>query len=144
MSARVRCFTTCSAECCVGLRNRCVNRNKLGKLVKQVWSAGAGRVMDPMTRGSKSYEAKDYTGALQAWNIAGARGNAEAKFRIGTLYARGEGVFASVPDAAFWYERAAENGHGDAQYHLARIYLHGAPQHREHANWLAQASANNE
>jgi TPR repeat protein len=71
-------------------------------------------------------------------------GNAEAKFRIGGLYARGEGVFHSIPDAVAWYKLAAEDGHGEAQFHLGRIYLHGAPRQRHHANWLAQAGASNE
>ena len=59
-------------------------------------------------RGVAAYEKRQYFKALAAWKQASAQGNAEAHFRIGQLYARGEGVVQSIPDAVVWYKRAAE------------------------------------
>ena len=62
----------------------------------------------------------------QAWKQAGAQGHAEANYRIGQLYARGEGVIRSIPDAVVWYKRAAEANHAEAQFQLGTIYVNGA------------------
>ena len=41
------------------------------------------------------------------------------QYRIGLLYARGEGVVRSMPDAVAWYKRAAEAGHAEA--HISSV-----------------------
>ena len=64
--------------------------------------------------------------ALRSWKVAGEWGDAEACYQVGLLYARGEGVMRSVPDAVVWYRRAAEAGHAEAQYQLGLICLRGA------------------
>ena len=62
-------------------------------------------------------------------SIAGGRRtrsvDAEAAHRIGQLYARGEGVMYSLPDAVIWYRQAADAGHLEAQFHLGLIHLQG-------------------
>jgi len=81
---------------------------------------------DWLARGVAAREKQQYLKALEAWRRASAQGDAEADYRIGLLYARGEGVVQSLPDAVSWYRRAAEAGHADAQYQLGLIYLNGA------------------
>jgi TPR repeat protein len=66
-------------------------------------------------RGVVAYESRQYGKALAAWKKAAAESAAEAHYRIGQLYARGEGVVQSIPDAVVWYKRAADKGHVDAQ-----------------------------
>ena len=63
---------------------------------------------------------------LRCWKQASAHGHADAQYRIGLLYARGEGVVRSMSDAVAWYKRAAEAGHADARYQLGLIYLRGS------------------
>ncbi|MDX8500845.1 rhamnan synthesis F family protein [Mesorhizobium sp. VK4C] len=63
--------------------------------------------------------------ALQAWTTASDLGHAEAPYRIGVLYSRGEGVTRNAPEAVSWYRRAAEAGYVDAQFQLGLIYLNG-------------------
>ena len=75
--------------------------------------------------GCDRYDQGQHLKALASWKRAGARGHAEACYRIGLLYARGEGVLGSIPDAVPWYRLAAERGHLEAQRQLALIYLHG-------------------
>ena len=64
--------------------------------------------------------------ALAAWKQAAKLEDPEALYRIGLLYARGEGVAQSFGDAVTWYKRAAEAGHIEAQFQLGAIYLNGA------------------
>src|SRR5690349_21006717 len=72
-------------------------------------------------RGVVAHNKRQFLQALEAWKHASEQGDAEASYRIGLLYTKGEGVVRSVPDAAVWYNRAAEAGHVEAQYHLGRI-----------------------
>ena len=70
-------------------------------------------------------------------------GHAEAQYRLGLLYARGEGMLQSLPDAVAWYQRAAEQGQAEAQFQLGLIHLNGVkaasgPYSPE--NWLRAAT----
>ena len=77
-----------------------------------------------------------------AWRRAGAKGHGEANFRIGQLYARGEGVIRSIPDAVVWYKRAAATNHSEAQFQLGTIYVNGAASGAAGVdNWFKSASA---
>jgi TPR repeat protein len=80
--------------------------------------------------------------ALRVWKLAGEKGSAEACYRIGVLYARGEGVLRSAPDAVAWYNSAAEAGHLDAQFQLGLTYLYGAAAHPSVAEWLRSTKEN--
>jgi uncharacterized protein len=99
---------------------------------------------DWLERGAAAHEKQEYLTALKAWKIAGAQGDVEAQYHIGLLYARGEGVVQSVPDAVIWYRQAAEAGHIDAQYQLGLIYLNGAvPGPLGPGTWFQAASQHN-
>src|SRR5215469_15941441 len=92
-------------------------------------------------RGIVAYQGHQYVKALQAWKKAAAKCDVHAQFRIGQLYARGEGVVQSIPDAVVWYRRAADMGHVDAQYQLGCIYINGIKSAHNGANkWLEAAS----
>ena len=91
--------------------------------------------------GIVEYEKGQYVKALSAWKRAAGAGSSEADFRIGLLYARGEGVVRSIPDAVIWYERAANKGHVEAQYRLGTIYFDGAkPGPSSASQWFESAS----
>ena len=74
-------------------------------------------------RGVAYHAERRYLKALGLWKRASTRANAEAQYRIGLLYVRGEGVLRSVPDAVVWYKRAAETGHAEAAYQLSSHLL---------------------
>src|ERR1700746_215315 len=79
----------------------------------------------PVERGRRAHERADYATALREWLVAAAAGDAEASYRLGLLYARGQGVLASLADAAAHYQRAAEQGHAAAQHELGMLHLDG-------------------
>jgi len=55
----------------------------------------------------------------------------------------GYGVAQDPKQAAYWYQRAAEKGHVEAQYNLARLYANGngVPHDEEQATHWVRASA---
>src|SRR5260370_36866685 len=52
-------------------------------------------------------------------------GMVDANYRIGLLYLQVSGVPPSRVEAARWLERAAGEGHAEAQSLLAALYVHG-------------------
>lgn len=99
---------------------------------------------DWLRRGLIAHEKRQYFRALMAWKRASELGDAEALYRVGLLYARGEGVVQSIPDAVAWYTRAALAGHVDAQFQLGAIYLNGSTFGQNGANnWFKSAKQRN-
>lgn len=88
-------------------------------------------------------EISHYTGAAK-WIIPAAEGgDAEARFILGQLYERGEGLNQSYKKAAKWYKRAAEQGIAKAQFCLGQMYEYGVgvPQNNMKAvNWYRLAA----
>lgn len=91
------------------------------------WRPASGRAaLRWLRRGVAAHGRQQYFNALAAWKEAAKFDEQEAVYRIGLLYAQGQGVAQSFGDAVIWYRRAAEGGHIEAQFQLGMIYLHGA------------------
>jgi hypothetical protein len=75
--------------------------------------------------GLARYEAKDYTGALQAFRRAAEAGNTDGELKLGVLYEFGLGVAKSDVEAVRWYRKAAEAGNAGAQKNLGQMYENG-------------------
>lgn len=56
----------------------------------------------------------DSAKALAIWKPLADKGNKEAQYHIGYMYQTGTGVIKSNKQALYWYNKAAENGHGKA------------------------------
>ena len=52
-------------------------------------------------------------------------GEAEAQKKLGSIYAKGQGVAQSYSEAAKWYRKAADQGHAGAQAALGELYEAG-------------------
>lgn len=75
------------------------------------------------------------------------KGDADAQFKLGRLYDKGEGVEEDKMEALKWYEKSADNGNADAQNQLGDWYYFGFNVKRNHymANLLyLQAAQGNE
>jgi uncharacterized protein len=93
--------------------------------------------------GKAAYERDDYATALKEFKTAAERGNAEAQFLVGVMYANGEGVPQDYTEAAKWYRKAAEQGYADAQRELAELHkgVPGVPQdYAEVVKWYRKAA----
>jgi TPR repeat protein len=60
------------------------------------------------------------------WYLAAAnRGHANAQFKVGECYLKGEGVPESLDECVKWYRRACNSGSAVAQYNLGNLYSVG-------------------
>ena len=75
--------------------------------------------------GCDAFDRGDYAAAREQWAPLAEQGDPKAQFRLGCLYAFGQGV---APDYAFalrLYRLAAEQGDPDAQNNLGGMYAQG-------------------
>jgi TPR repeat protein len=75
--------------------------------------------------GLAAYDRGDYQAALKEWQPIAERGDANAQYNLGLLYARGQGVSQDYAKAVDWYRKAAESGVPAAQYNLGVMYANG-------------------
>ena len=73
----------------------------------------------------KAYARKDFPQALTLFRKAAAEGDAAAKFNIGTMYAKGQGVPQNYAEAASWFLQSATQGYALAQNSLGVRYEKG-------------------
>lgn len=81
-------------------------------------------------QGLDAYNRMDFEQAYQIWTPLAEAGNAEAQYRVGRLFGRGEGVKRSPRTASDWFRKAAEQEHSPARTTLAILLLagEGVPQ----------------
>jgi TPR repeat protein len=100
-------------------------------------------VAGPLEDGVSAYHAQDYAKALELWRPLAEKGNADAQYRLGTLYAEGKGVPQSDATAAEWFQRAADQGNAMAQYNLGVSYGEGlgvTKDDKKAAAWFRRAA----
>lgn len=69
----------------------------------------------------------------------GDDGPASTAYLLGRLWRDGVGVLPDDEKAELWFRRAAETGHSDARYALAKL-LHGQGRIRDAISWYEQAA----
>jgi TPR repeat protein len=86
---------------------------------------------------------KDFRRSAQLLRKAAEQGDADAQFRLGTMYRKGRGVGQDDAEAVKWYLKAAEQGQAKAQHSLAWMYRRGSgvPQdYSEAVTWFRRAA----
>ncbi len=71
------------------------------------------------------------SGKPQDLRVAAGNGSPLAQFEIALRYAEGRGVARNLPQAATWFERAAEQEFAPAQYRLGALYEKGIGVERD-------------
>jgi TPR repeat protein len=82
--------------------------------------------------------------AFENFSRPAAKGNADAQYNTGFMYATGFGVAKDENMAFEWYSKAAAQGHAQAQYYLAILYDTGrgvAKDERKAVDWFDKAAA---
>ena len=71
----------------------------------------------PATRrtGVDAWQAGNYDAAVREWRPLADRGDADAQYNLAQAYKLGRGVPLNMTLAEQWYERAARQGHEQAQ-----------------------------
>jgi TPR repeat protein len=70
----------------------------------------------------EDYNNGGYIKALNTFYSLAKKDDAKAQFNVGLIYANGKGVQKDLSEAKKWYEKAAKQGNGPAQYNLALLY----------------------
>lgn len=78
-----------------------------------------------LQKGWDAYGSGDYDTAVKEFEPLAERGNVDAQFILGFMYASGEGVAQDYKAAIKWYKLAAEQEHDKAQYNLGVMYYEG-------------------
>jgi cell division septation protein DedD len=89
--------------------------------------------------GIDAWQQADYSGAVAIWRPLAEKGDADAEFNLGQAYRLGRGVATNVAAAKTWFERAATQGHVDAETTLGLLLFQNSEQ-AEGLKWLKKAA----
>ena len=93
--------------------------------------------------GIDAWQRADYPSAVAIWRPLAEGGDADAQFNLGQAYRLGRGVPISLGQAKSWFERAAANGHLDAETTLGLLLFQNGDQ-AEGLKWLRRAAESDE
>lgn len=89
--------------------------------------------------GIDAWQRSDYAGAVAIWRPLAEKGDPDAEFNLAQAYRLGRGVPTNLAAAKTWFERAATQGHVDAQTTLGLLLFQNGNQ-GEGLKWLKQAA----
>ena len=103
---------------------------------------------DTYSRARDQMMAGNWDGAIPLLNEAAEKGNAQAKYQLGLLYALGEDVAKDLDKARELFLDAGRHGYAKAQYQLGHIYGTGDGVERNYQEsfiwfWLASSYGDN-
>src|SRR5689334_9148285 len=93
--------------------------------------------------GIDAWQHANYENAVAIWRPLAEKGDADAQFNLGQAYRLGRGVAINLGAAKSWFERAAANGHVDAQTTLGLLLFQNGDQ-AAGLKWLKQAAEQGE
>ena len=88
-------------------------------------AVGSLKANEALEQGIKEFDAEKFSTAYDLWAPLARQDHAEAQLFMGVLYRYGLGVEQDQLKAAYWYERAANNGDIDAQGEIGMFYETG-------------------
>jgi hypothetical protein len=93
--------------------------------------------------GIEAWQRADYSSAVAIWKPLAQTGDADAQFNLGQAYRLGRGVGIDLAVAETWFQRAAANGHVDAQTTLGLLLFQNGDQSGG-LKWLRRAAEQGE
>jgi cell division septation protein DedD len=93
--------------------------------------------------GIEAWQRSDYAGAVEIWRPLAEKGDPDAEFNLGQAYRLGRGVATNLAAAKTWFERAANQGHVDAETTLGLLLFQNQDQ-AEGLKWLKKAAEQGE
>jgi cell division septation protein DedD len=119
-----------------------MNRKYLVAAALTIWAA-APLSAQTVRAGIDAWQRADYGGAVAIWRPLAEKGDADAEFNLGQAYRLGRGVPTNLSAAKTWFERAANQGHIDAETTLGLLLFQNGDQ-AEGLKWLKKAAAKGE
>ncbi|MDP9404612.1 MAG: sel1 repeat family protein [Actinomycetota bacterium] len=89
--------------------------------------------------GADAWARGDFSGAVKEWRALADKGDPDAQFNMGQAYKLGRGVPADLRIAQSWYQKAAAQGHDQAQANLGLI-LFESGQRAAAMPWIRKAA----
>jgi len=102
-------------------------------------AAAAGTASADVRAGIEQWRAGNYEAAIREWRPLAERGDADAQFNLGQAYRLGRGVSADPRTSNMWFERAARQGHAQAEANLALSLFQSGERERS-IPWLERAA----
>jgi hypothetical protein len=93
--------------------------------------------------GIDAWQKGDYANAVAIWRPLAQSGNADAQFNLGQAYRLGRGMPTNVGESQKWFERAAAQGHVDAETTLGLLLFQNGDQ-AGGLKWLKLAAEQDE
>ncbi|HEX2762942.1 MAG TPA: SPOR domain-containing protein [Allosphingosinicella sp.] len=103
-----------------------------------VGTVGYGAAAPDVKSGIDRWMAQDYEGAVAQWRPLADQGNADAQFNLGQAYKLGRGVPVDLRLAQSWYQKAAQQGHEQAQVNVG-LLLYNSGKRQEALPWIRKA-----
>lgn len=97
-----------------------VTKNAIAVLLGITSIAATATPTTSLQQGLKAYNDHRYEEAIRTFRALASEGNTAAQRRLGTMYAKGEGVAKNQDEAIEWYRKAAERGDGEAAFLLGK------------------------
>jgi tetratricopeptide (TPR) repeat protein len=101
--------------------------------------AVAGPAPADVKAGIDRWQRGDYAGAVAQWRPLAEAGNADAQFNLGQAYKLGRGVPANAGHAQSWYQKAARQGHEQAQVNVGLLLYNGG-RRQEALPWIRKGA----
>jgi TPR repeat protein len=108
-----------------------------------VLAASPALAAQSVKAGIEAWQKADYPGAVAIWRPLAEKGDADAQFNLGQAYRLGRGVPTNLSAAQTWFERAANQGHLDAQATLGLLLFQSGDQ-AGGLRWLKAAALKGE
>lgn len=102
-------------------------------------TAAAGSASADVQAGIAAWRAGDYPAAVREWRPLAERGDADAQFNLGQAYRLGRGVPVDLDQAQGWFERAARQGHPQAEANLG-LTLYQTGERQRAIPWLQRSA----
>jgi len=130
------------ASTCVFCRTPNLDEEERGKRERERIEANDAPTLCFM--GTGGYEEGDYDKAVEYWTRAAELGDAEAHYRLGLMYEKGEGVEKDEEKEVYHLEKAAIGGHPYARHNLACSEAGNRRYERAAKHWIISANLGDE
>jgi hypothetical protein len=91
----------------------------------------------------KKAEEKKLAAQVLATRALAGQGDAQAQYRLGSMYRHGQGVPQDNDEALRWYRKSADQGYAAAEYGVEYMYFYGLSvqqDYSEAARWCRKAA----
>ena len=100
-------------------------------------------VASSVKSGVDAWERGDYKNAVAIWRPLAIAGDPDAQFNLGQAYKLGRGVSTDLGEAEGWYQRAAKQGHLQAEDNLGLV-LFTANRRQEAMSYIRRSAERGE